>query len=77
PDVLAVFERPDIDGVFAGDDGDIIHSLDGKLVNFGITPTEPAKGYGYIEIGDELKNGAHKVKRFVEKPALEKAEQML
>lgn len=26
PDVLAVFERPDIDGVFAGDDGDIIHA---------------------------------------------------
>ncbi|MFL5013056.1 MULTISPECIES: mannose-1-phosphate guanylyltransferase/mannose-6-phosphate isomerase [Rhizobium] len=50
---------------------------DGKLVTFGISPTEPATGYGYIEIGDALKNGAHKVKRFVEKPALEKAEQML
>ncbi|TBE24567.1 mannose-1-phosphate guanylyltransferase/mannose-6-phosphate isomerase [Rhizobium ruizarguesonis] len=52
-------------------------AADGKLVTFGITPTEPATGYGYIEIGDALKNGAHKVKRFVEKPALEKAEQML
>lgn len=52
-------------------------AADGKLVTFGINPTEPATGYGYIEIGDALKNGAHKVKRFVEKPALEKAEQML
>lgn len=52
-------------------------ALDGKLVTFGITPTEPATGYGYIEIGDSLSSGAHKVRRFVEKPALEKAEQML
>ncbi|TWF57138.1 mannose-1-phosphate guanylyltransferase/mannose-6-phosphate isomerase [Neorhizobium alkalisoli] len=49
----------------------------GKLVTFGITPTEPATGYGYIEIGDKLPGGAHAVKRFVEKPALEKAEAML
>ncbi len=25
---------------------------DGKIVTFGITPTEPATGYGYIEIGE-------------------------
>jgi len=52
-------------------------AADGKLVTFGISPTEPATGYGYIEIGDALENGAHKVSRFVEKPALETAEQML
>ena len=49
----------------------------GKLVTFGITPTEPATGYGYIEIGDALPTGAAKVKRFIEKPAAEKAEKML
>ncbi|MGV1789812.1 mannose-1-phosphate guanylyltransferase/mannose-6-phosphate isomerase [Rhizobium sp. A37_96] len=49
----------------------------GKLVTFGITPTEPATGYGYIESGKALSTGAHAVKRFVEKPALEKAEEMV
>ncbi|NSY19344.1 mannose-1-phosphate guanylyltransferase/mannose-6-phosphate isomerase [Neorhizobium sp. AL 9.2.2] len=49
----------------------------GKLVTFGITPTEPSTGYGYIEIGDQLSSGANTVKRFVEKPALPDAEKML
>jgi mannose-1-phosphate guanylyltransferase len=52
-------------------------ALSGKLVTFGITPTEPATGYGYIEIGAVLPTGAHRVKRFVEKPAPEVAEAML
>jgi mannose-1-phosphate guanylyltransferase len=49
----------------------------GKLVTFGIAPSEPATGYGYIEIGDKLTTGACKVKRFIEKPALREAEKML
>ncbi|WP_454850792.1 mannose-1-phosphate guanylyltransferase/mannose-6-phosphate isomerase [Rhizobium binxianense] len=52
-------------------------AADGKLVTFGITPTEPATGYGYIEGGKELAGGAHAVKRFIEKPPLEKAQEML
>ncbi|MCL6706557.1 mannose-1-phosphate guanylyltransferase/mannose-6-phosphate isomerase [Pseudomonas sp. R2.Fl] len=52
-------------------------ALAGHLVTFGITPTEPATGYGYIELGKELPGGAHQVARFVEKPPLEKAEKML
>ncbi|OHV79342.1 mannose-1-phosphate guanylyltransferase/mannose-6-phosphate isomerase [Ensifer sp. LCM 4579] len=50
---------------------------DSALVTFGITPTEPATGYGYIEIGDILPSGARAVKRFVEKPALSVAIEML
>jgi mannose-1-phosphate guanylyltransferase len=50
---------------------------DGKLVTFGITPTEPATGYGYIELGKALPTGAHQVKRFVEKPQLDKAQEMI
>ena len=50
---------------------------DGKLVTFGITPTEPATGFGYIEIGATLPSGASQVKRFVEKPAQDVAERML
>ncbi|MBD9374849.1 mannose-1-phosphate guanylyltransferase/mannose-6-phosphate isomerase [Rhizobium sp. ARZ01] len=49
----------------------------GRLVTFGITPTEPATGYGYIETGDALGGGAFAVQRFIEKPNLEKAEGLL
>lgn len=49
----------------------------GNLVTFGIVPNEPAIGYGYIEIGEKLTTGACKVKRFIEKPTLLKAEEML
>ncbi|WP_047457043.1 mannose-1-phosphate guanylyltransferase/mannose-6-phosphate isomerase [Rhizobium rhizogenes] len=52
-------------------------ALQGKLVTFGIAPTEPATGYGYIESGKALPTGAHVVKRFVEKPVLEKAKEMI
>ena len=52
-------------------------ALQGKLVTFGIKPTEPATGYGYIESGKALSTGAHAVKRFVEKPVLEKAKEMV
>lgn len=49
----------------------------GRLVTFGITPSEPATGYGYIETGEDLGNGAHAVRRFVEKPDRERAQAML
>ncbi|WP_312417895.1 mannose-1-phosphate guanylyltransferase/mannose-6-phosphate isomerase [Shinella sp.] len=49
----------------------------GRLVTFGITPNEPATGYGYIEIGEDLGNGANAVRRFVEKPDRDKAVEML
>ncbi|MGO4563511.1 mannose-1-phosphate guanylyltransferase/mannose-6-phosphate isomerase [Rhizobium sp. 2YAF20] len=52
-------------------------AAEGKLVTFGITPTEPATGYGYIELGKALPTGAHEVKRFVEKPVLEDAKAMV
>lgn len=52
-------------------------ALAGKIVTFGITPTEPATGYGYIEQGTELSTGAFQVKRFVEKPQLAAAEEMV
>jgi mannose-1-phosphate guanylyltransferase / mannose-6-phosphate isomerase len=41
----------------------------GTLVTFGITPTHPETGYGYIECGDAaLGKGVYRVTRFVEKP---------
>jgi mannose-1-phosphate guanylyltransferase/mannose-6-phosphate isomerase len=44
----------------------------GKLVTFGIIPTGPETGFGYIETGADVGDGKQVV-RFVEKPSLEKA----
>ena len=49
----------------------------GSLVTFGISPTAPETGYGYIEAGAERSDGTRDVARFVEKPSLDKAEAML
>lgn len=45
----------------------------GKLVTFGIVPTAPETGYGYIKA--KAGPGVHAVDRFVEKPDLATAEQ--
>jgi mannose-1-phosphate guanylyltransferase/mannose-1-phosphate guanylyltransferase/mannose-6-phosphate isomerase len=50
---------------------------EGHLVTFGVPPTEPATGYGYIEAGDALAGNAFRIRRFVEKPTLEKARAFL
>jgi len=46
----------------------------GKLVTFGIVPTNANTGYGYMKSSQEDSNGAHKVEEFVEKPDLKTAE---
>lgn len=48
----------------------------GKLVAFGITPTSPETGYGYIRSAAPLAGvaGAFAIERFVEKPDLQTAE---
>ena len=49
-------------------------ATNGTLVTFGITPTRPETGYGYIECGSPAGfDGSHHVARFVEKPTLEVA----
>ncbi len=40
----------------------------GSIVTFGIRPTYPETGYGYIEGADPVPGGALTIKRFVEKP---------
>ena len=47
-----------------------------NLVTFGIIPTTPHTGYGYIKPGEDL-NGGYKVASFVEKPDLETAKKYL
>jgi mannose-1-phosphate guanylyltransferase / mannose-6-phosphate isomerase len=51
-------------------------SHQGHLVTFGIVPTGPETGFGYIEAGEALLQG-RKAVRFVEKPSLEKAQDYL
>jgi mannose-1-phosphate guanylyltransferase/mannose-6-phosphate isomerase len=46
------------------------------LVSFGIEPTSPETGYGYIRRGEPLEGG-FEVERFVEKPDLATAERFL
>jgi mannose-1-phosphate guanylyltransferase/mannose-6-phosphate isomerase len=41
---------------------------DGFLVLFGVKPTAPETGFGYIETGDQVSRHANVVRRFVEKP---------
>jgi len=51
----------------------------GKLVLFGMRPSHPATGFGYIRAGDELSkdSGVHAVSGFVEKPDAVTAEAYL
>jgi mannose-1-phosphate guanylyltransferase/mannose-6-phosphate isomerase len=51
----------------------------GKIVTFGITPTYPECGYGYLQIASDNQDneGAHKVTQFCEKPDIERAKRML
>jgi len=50
----------------------------GQLVTFGIVPDAPETGYGYIHRGGpSTTEGVHRIERFVEKPALERAQQFV
>jgi mannose-1-phosphate guanylyltransferase / mannose-6-phosphate isomerase len=52
----------------------------GELVTFGILPTEPNTGYGYIRRGSSLEGaakGVYHVDAFVEKPDAERAAQFI
>ena len=48
----------------------------GQLVTFGIVPTYPATGYGYIQSGEAIGDG-FKVEKFVEKPDQKTAQQYI
>jgi len=50
----------------------------GSLVTFGIPPTRPETGYGYIECAEPVDQcGSRKVARFIEKPAEELAARLI
>lgn len=52
------------------------YAQQGRLVVFGVQPTGPETGFGYIEV-DQMGAGAQPVRRFVEKPDLGTAQEYL
>ena len=50
---------------------------DGRHVTFGITPTSPETGYGYIEAGEPCEHNTCNIRRFIEKPDLETAQKLV
>jgi mannose-1-phosphate guanylyltransferase/mannose-6-phosphate isomerase len=52
-------------------------ATEGRIVTFGIKPTRPETGFGYIKLGAAMKGkaqGAYQIAAFVEKPSLETAQ---
>ena len=71
---------------FIGDEPEFAHVLEraydfaethDELMTIGIEPTEPNTGYGYLEIGEALKNDVLRVRSFKEKPDRARAEEFL
>lgn len=76
-DVAAVFPCDhliDDNGLFTQIITSAVPLTDTYLVTFGVTPTNPETGYGYIKPGAKLPVG-FAVERFAEKPTLEKAKE--
>ena len=70
---------PDNDAFRTAVEAGVPAALDGALITFGITPTRPETGYGYLELAEPADDTLKVVKlnRFVEKPALAQASEML
>ncbi len=49
----------------------------GHLVTFGVAPSYPETGFGYIERGEPLGKNGYRVERFTEKPSLDTARDMI
>lgn len=45
----------------------------GSIVTIGAQPTRAETGYGYLRIGEQVADGVHRVRAFVEKPTKENA----
>jgi mannose-1-phosphate guanylyltransferase/mannose-6-phosphate isomerase len=50
---------------------------EGKLVTFGIVPTHPETGFGYIKQGQQLDEFGYRVDKFIEKPNIHLAEEFV
>lgn len=79
--IMAVFPSDhvitDHAGFLAAMDKAGVAAAAGHLVTFGMKPTAPETGYGYIQRGKKLTEGAFAVERFIEKPDFERASAMV
>jgi mannose-1-phosphate guanylyltransferase/mannose-6-phosphate isomerase len=64
---------PDADAFRATCRAGLVAAEAGRIVTFGIKPTEPKTSYGYILPGEPIGDGVYAVKTFVEKPDAETA----
>ena len=55
----------------------LLAAQSGALVTVGVKPTRAETGYGYVEMGEALSDGVHRVSAFVEKPDQERAKSYL
>lgn len=49
----------------------------GRIVVFGVPPSRPETGFGYLQRGKEIDRGVYELERFVEKPGASEAQAML
>ncbi len=88
PDALLLFLPsdhyvPDVDAFIATIQSGVSAAQAGHIVTFGVHPSFPSTAYGYIQQGKSLSadvdavNNVFAVSRFVEKPVLNKAQEML
>lgn len=68
---------PDVAGFQAAVERGLEAVEQGQMVTFGITPSRPETGYGYLELSAETDGAPVALRRFVEKPDLARAEEML
>ncbi|MBT4210059.1 MAG: mannose-1-phosphate guanylyltransferase [Candidatus Komeilibacteria bacterium] len=57
--------------------GQIIEAQSDQMLLIGIKPQYPETGFGYIELGEEVKKNIHKVQSFKEKPGISTAKQFI
>ncbi|MET3495562.1 mannose-1-phosphate guanylyltransferase [Variovorax boronicumulans] len=67
---------PDVEAFVASASQAFKLATQGALVVFGISPTGPDTGFGYVEV-DKVSRASQPVKRFVEKPDLQTAQEYL
>jgi mannose-1-phosphate guanylyltransferase/mannose-6-phosphate isomerase len=67
----------DVDAFIAAVDKALPLAQEGKLMTFGVVPTAPETGYGYIKCGASLADDLYQLDRFVEKPDADTARDYL
>lgn len=52
-------------------------AIEGYFVTFGVNPTGPESGFGYLQYGQEVSDGIFKILNFTEKPSKARAKEFL